>query len=135
MKTYKEYLDESLWDNIHKKRERIKKGSGEKMRDKGDEGAPTPDQMKKAQLSSENVKEDVDKAYADNKKKIQSLHRKTKTQGGHVAISHTNEKGKTVTGKFGGMMRMGPHTYAKVHHKSNMTLLPIHTATKIQHVK
>ena len=37
-----------LWKNIQKKRERIKKGSGEKMRKKGDKGAPTPEQMKKA---------------------------------------------------------------------------------------
>ena len=42
-------LDEGLWDNIHKKRERIKSGSGEKMRKKGEKGAPTPDQIQKAQ--------------------------------------------------------------------------------------
>ncbi len=41
----------SLWKNIHKKRERIKSGSGEKMRKKGDEGSPTPEQIKKAQAS------------------------------------------------------------------------------------
>ena len=41
----------SLWKNIHKKRERIKKGSGEKMRKKGDKGAPTEEQLKKAQDS------------------------------------------------------------------------------------
>ena len=38
----------SLWDNINKKRQRIKQGSGEKMRKKGDKGAPTPDQLKRA---------------------------------------------------------------------------------------
>jgi hypothetical protein len=38
----------SLWKNIQKKRERIKSGSGEKMRKKGDKGAPTPEQLKKA---------------------------------------------------------------------------------------
>ena len=38
----------SLWDNINKKRQRIKQGSGEKMRNKGDKGAPTPDQIKRA---------------------------------------------------------------------------------------
>ena len=38
----------SLWENIQKKRERIKRGSGEKMRKKGDKGAPTPEQMRKA---------------------------------------------------------------------------------------
>ena len=41
--------DASLWKNIRKKRERIKKGSGEKMRKKGDEGAPTEKQIKKSQ--------------------------------------------------------------------------------------
>jgi hypothetical protein len=48
---------ESLWDNIHKKRARIKKGSGETMRDKGDKGAPTPSQMKRAQ--DEEVEESI----------------------------------------------------------------------------
>ena len=138
MKTFQEYLDESLWDNIHKKRERIKKGSGEKMRKKGADGAPTPDQMKRAQATSESSMSDqqdkATKAYNDNKKTLQSLHRKTKTKGGHVAVTHTNQKGKSVTGKFGGMMRMGAHTYAKVHHKNNMTLLPLHEPTKIQHI-
>ena len=51
--------DESLWDNIHKKRARIKAGSGEKMRDKGDKGAPTPAQMKRAQSTSEESEKDI----------------------------------------------------------------------------
>ena len=38
----------SLWRNIHEKRKRIKSGSGEKMRKKGDKGAPAPEQLKKA---------------------------------------------------------------------------------------
>jgi len=42
-------IDEGLWDNIRKKRERIKSGSGERMRKKGEKGAPTPDQIQKAQ--------------------------------------------------------------------------------------
>ena len=52
-------IDESLWKNIHKKRERIKKGSGEKMRKKGEKGAPTAAQMKRAK--SEEV--DLDEAF------------------------------------------------------------------------
>ena len=40
---------EGLWDNIRKKRERIKRGSGEKMRKPGEKGAPTPAQIKRAQ--------------------------------------------------------------------------------------
>ena len=54
-----ESTDESLWDNIHKKRARIKAGSGEKMRKKGDKGAPTPAQMKRAQATSEEVEESI----------------------------------------------------------------------------
>ena len=45
--------EESLWANIHKKRQRIKQGSGEKMRKVGDKGAPTPAQMQRAKSASE----------------------------------------------------------------------------------
>ena len=45
-------VDESLWANIHKKRQRIKQGSGEKMRKPGAKGAPTPAQMKRAKGES-----------------------------------------------------------------------------------
>ena len=41
-----------LWANIHAKRERIKRGSGERMRKPGSKGAPTPSQMKRAQEES-----------------------------------------------------------------------------------
>ena len=37
-----------MWANIHKKRQRIKRGSGERMRKKGEKGAPTAAQMKRA---------------------------------------------------------------------------------------
>jgi len=46
-----DYLDvkvEGLWDNIRKKKARIKAGSGEKMRKVGDKGAPTAAQIKRA---------------------------------------------------------------------------------------
>ena len=49
--------DESLWANIHKKRQRIKQGSGERMRKKGEKGAPTPAQMKR--VKGEGVEEDA----------------------------------------------------------------------------
>jgi hypothetical protein len=55
MKKHKEILkdkdksDSSLWENIRKKRERIKRGSKERMRKKGEKGAPTEKQIKKAQ--------------------------------------------------------------------------------------
>jgi hypothetical protein len=39
---------QGLYANIHAKRERIAKGSGEKMRKPGAKGAPTAAQFKKA---------------------------------------------------------------------------------------
>ena len=56
MKTFKD-LYNSLWANIHKKRQRIKRGSGERMRKKGEKGAPTAAQMKRAK--GEGVEEDA----------------------------------------------------------------------------
>lgn len=38
----------SLYDNIHAKRRRIARGSGETMRSKGDSGAPTNANFKRA---------------------------------------------------------------------------------------
>ena len=48
---------ESLWANIHKKRQRIKQGSGERMRKKGEKGAPTAAQMKRAKGEQLSFKE------------------------------------------------------------------------------
>jgi len=47
---------QGLWENIHRKRQRIKDGSGEKMRKKGDKGAPTEKQIKQAQKKKEESK-------------------------------------------------------------------------------
>ena len=63
MKSFSE-LYESLWANIHKKRQRIKKGSGEKMRKVGDKGAPTRAQMDRAK--GEGVNFDRAKEKHDN---------------------------------------------------------------------
>ena len=38
-----------LWDNIHAKRKRIKEGSGETMRNPGDKGAPSAQDLKDSQ--------------------------------------------------------------------------------------
>jgi hypothetical protein len=38
----------SLYENIHKKRKRIKEDSGEKMRKVGEKGAPTSANFKRA---------------------------------------------------------------------------------------
>ena len=42
-------MPRGLWDNIHAKRERIKAGSGEKMRKPGSKGAPTSKALKNSQ--------------------------------------------------------------------------------------
>ena len=47
----------SLWKNIHKKRERIKRGSGEKMRKPGSKGAPTASDFKTARGESKTFKQ------------------------------------------------------------------------------
>ena len=60
---------ESLWANIHKKRERIKRGSGERMRKKGEKGAPTSAQMKRAKGES-NESYEIGKDYAQHTFKI-----------------------------------------------------------------
>jgi len=49
----------SLWKNIHNKRERIKKGSGERMRKKGEKGAPTPEQLKRAKSKTKKLEDHV----------------------------------------------------------------------------
>jgi len=41
--------NKGLWYNIHKKRERIKRGSGERMRKPGEKGAPTAAALKASQ--------------------------------------------------------------------------------------
>jgi cysteine sulfinate desulfinase/cysteine desulfurase-like protein len=44
-----------LYANIHKKRARIKAGSGEKMRKPGTEGAPTAEAFKKSAKTRKEV--------------------------------------------------------------------------------
>ena len=38
----------SLWENIRKKKERIKRGSPERMRKPGEKGPPTKEQIQKS---------------------------------------------------------------------------------------
>ena len=37
-----------LWENIRRKKERIKRGSNERMRKPGEKGAPTKEQIERA---------------------------------------------------------------------------------------
>jgi hypothetical protein len=63
--------ERGLWDNIHAKQERIKNGSGEKMRKPGSKGAPTAAALKASQTNEESKKEDppFDGPYKSNFKK------------------------------------------------------------------
>ena len=103
-----ETVDESLWANIHKKRQRIKQGSGEKMRNKGDKGAPSADAIKKAkgeQLSFKQYQEvnawgeiEEDAEYQGRKVKLNNPMpgdvKKTK-------VYVKNDKGNVVKVEFG----------------------------------
>ena len=73
-------LDESLWANIHKKRQRIKQGSGERMRKKGEKGAPTPAQMKRAK--GEEVDDLDERSVLKRDKKLPNLMVRKKGKAG-----------------------------------------------------
>jgi len=47
-------MNSGLYDNIHKKRKRIKEGSGEKMKRKGAKGRPSAMNFKQAALTARN---------------------------------------------------------------------------------
>ena len=96
MKNFDEFY-ESLWANIHKKRQRIKQGSGEKMRKKGQKGAPTPAQMQRAK--GEGVQEDdhtakakIDKAQ---KRELDTIRRKHDSQDDKAIKQDAINKGRS----------------------------------------
>ena len=63
---------ESLWANIHKKRERIKRGSGERMRKPGEKGAPTAAQSP-SNLHSLSCKQLTERPNVERKKKNKQI--------------------------------------------------------------
>ena len=85
MKNFDEFY-ESLWDNIRKKKERIARGSGEKMRKKGEKGAPKASDFKRAaQTAKENVQEGGHTEFA----KTSADHKREKEQ---LKVQHDREK-------------------------------------------
>lgn len=60
-----------LWANIHAKRQRIKAGSGERMRKPGEKGAPTPEGLRSASEAVEQDKMGNKVAPADRHGKVQ----------------------------------------------------------------
>ena len=81
MKRFSEYLEEAergLWDNIHAKRERIKRGSGERMRKPGSKGAPTKQDFENSQVNETAAwqrKEGKDPEGGLNRKGVMSYRR------------------------------------------------------------
>jgi len=49
-------MNSGLYDNINAKRERIRKGSGEKMRSPGSAGAPTNEAFRKSKRTAKRAK-------------------------------------------------------------------------------
>lgn len=86
-----------LWDNIHAKQERIKHGSGEKMRKPGSKGAPTAEDFKMASKPmAEGGKADMAQDKAMIKKAMKQ----------HDQQEHKGGKGTTLKLKKGGMPRV-----------------------------
>ena len=78
----------SLWENIKKKRDRIKSGSGEKMRKKGEKGAPTAEQMERAKGNP-----DISKHYFKSEEEALQDARRLGLKGIHM---HKTKDGKTL---------------------------------------
>jgi hypothetical protein len=97
-----------LWANIHAKRQRIKAGSGERMRKPGEKGAPTPSGLKSAQeaaceivdrrpvtLKSKRRQQEVQKKIIDesnNKPYVKSFSQNN--SGEHSGWKASNKHGK-----------------------------------------
>tara|TARA_A100000164_G_scaffold182527_1_gene162197 strand:- start:3 stop:1205 length:1203 start_codon:yes stop_codon:yes gene_type:complete len=90
---------ESLWANIHKKRQRIKQGSGEKMRKKGDKGAPTPAQLQRAKEGLNEWGEVTEKAEYQGRSV--DLNNPTKGDTKKYKVYVKNDKGNVVKVEFG----------------------------------
>ena len=87
MKYFDEFY-ESLWKNKKDKRDRIARGSGEKMRKPGEKGAPTKDQMDKAKGEGVNLdreNERIAREKAADKKKFMDRRQRAKQQDRQIA--------------------------------------------------
>jgi len=78
----------SLWENIRKKKERIKRGSKERMRKPGEKGAPTKEQIERAKG------EKSEALTKDQKKKFMRLEKEVSMKD--FIKKYGKEKGKAV---------------------------------------
>ena len=92
--------NEGLWDNIRKKKARIARGSGEKMRKKGDKGAPTPDQIQRAKSEDLNEWGEVTEK-AEYQGRSVDLNNPTKGDTKKYKVYVKNDKGNVVKVEFG----------------------------------
>ena len=93
MQNFDEFY-ESLWANIHKKRQRIKRGSGERMRKKGEKGAPTPAQMARAKgegVNLDRVNQNIEREKAADKKKFMDRRQRARQQDRQIAQTQQEE--------------------------------------------
>ena len=91
-------VDESLWKNIQKKRARIARGSGERMRKKGEKGAPTAAQMKRAKEENEWGEIEEEAEYDGRPVK---LNNPTRGDTKKYKVYVRNEKGNVIKLEFG----------------------------------
>ena len=91
---------ESLWKNIQKKRARIKRGSGERMRKKGEKGAPTPAQMQRAKSEDLNEWGEVTEK-AEYQGKSVELNNPTRGDVKKYKVYVKNDKGNVIKVEFG----------------------------------
>ena len=95
-------LEEGLWDNIRKKRAR-----GEKMRKKGEKGAPTPDQIKRAQeeccaeCTGHYDHVITESEYQGKKVTLNNPIRTSENPNKKFKVYVKNEKGSVVVVRFG----------------------------------
>ena len=91
-----------LWENIHRKKQRIKDGSGEKMRKKGDKGAPTEKQIKQAQKKKGESKAEEEfkphKMYDKNGKAYDAKTKEDHLRMKKMGYTHEDPKMKSKSG-------------------------------------
>ena len=95
-----ESSNEGLWDNIRKKKARIARGSGEKMRKKGDKGAPTPNQIQRAKSEDLNEWGEVSEK-AEYQGRSVELNNPTKGDRKKYKVYVKNDKGNVIKVEFG----------------------------------
>jgi len=77
-----------LWDNIHAKQERIKHGSGERMRKPGSKGAPTASDFKAAAKTTKMAKGGDPKLSVSRGEKLPTSRGAGLTQKGRDKFNH-----------------------------------------------